>query len=177
MAETVAPASPIEGLPAVPPPAGTPGVTLREIRGLAVTALHGPADLLPGLPQAPGRASLPEGTAIWTSPGQWILLHAPGAAPPVAPRHRTDLTGARCILELAGPRARETLQTLLPIDLHPRAFGETAAAGTVAAHIGVLVWREGDAFRVACFRSFGLALAEAIVAAGRGRDLVVLSAG
>jgi heterotetrameric sarcosine oxidase gamma subunit len=150
--------------------AESPGVTLREITGLGVTALHGRPDPLPGLPQGPGSASLPQGTAIWTAPGQWLLLHAPGARLPVAEGHRTDLTGARRILEIAGPRAREALATLLPIDLHPAAFGDQAAAATIAAHIPVLVWRDGEAFRIACYRSYGESLREALLVAGRGRD-------
>ena len=147
------------------------GVTLREITGLAVTALHGRPDPLLGLPQGPGSAALPHGTAIWTAPGQWLLLHAPDAPPPVAEAHRTSLTGARRILEVAGPSAREALATLLPIDLHPSAFGENAAAATIAAHIPVLVWRDGEAFRIACDRSYGESLREALVVAGRGRGL------
>jgi sarcosine oxidase subunit gamma len=150
--------------------AESPGVTLREITGLGVTALHGRPDPLPGLPQGPGSASLPQGTAIWTAPGQWLLLHAPDATPPVDDSHRTDLTGARRILELGGPRAREALATLLPIDLHPAAFGDQAAAATIAAHIPVLVWRDGEAFRIACYRSYGESLREALLVAGRGRD-------
>lgn len=170
MASLLAPASPLAGLVA-PPALASPGVTLREVRGLGLTALHGPPDLLPGLPSAPGCAELPQGTAVWTGPGQWLLL---GAAPALGAAHRTDLTGARCILELAGPRAREALATLLPIDLHPRAFPDGAAAATQAAHVPVLVWRQGEAFRIACYRSYGLALAEALIAAGRGRDLALL---
>lgn len=176
MAEPLPAASPLEGL-AAPPPADPPGVTLRELRGLGVTALHGPSDLLSGLPQFPGCREMPAGTAIWTGPGQWILLHDPMVPPPVDAQRRTDLAGARCILEVAGPRARETLATLLPIDLHPRAFAEGAATATIAAHVPVLIWRAAGAFRIACHRSYGQALAEALIAAGRGRGLAMLSPG
>ena len=147
------------------------GLTLREITGLGVTALHGRPDPLPGLPQGPGSATLPQGVAIWTAPGQWLLLHAPEAPPQVAEAHRTGLTGARRILEVGGPRVREALATLLPIDLHPAAFGEDAAAATIAAHIPVLVWRNGEAFRIACYRSYGESLRAALATAGRGRGL------
>ncbi len=170
MAEAWRSASPLDGF-AAPPPAGEQGVTVQELRRLAVTMLHGPAMLLPGLPQRPGAARLAAGTALWMAPGQWLLLHAPDAPPPVPAAQRTALGGSRCILEVAGPRAGEALATLLPIDLHPRVFGEDAAAATVAAHVPVLLWREGAAFRLACYRSYGMALAEALVAAGRGRGL------
>ena len=132
------PASPLEGLHA-PPPHDNPGVTPRELRGLALTALHGAATMLPGLPQRLGYARVACGTAIWLAPGQWLVLHAPDATPDVSVEHRTDLTGARCILEVAGPRVREVLATMLPLDLHPRAFRPDAAAATLAAHIPVLL--------------------------------------
>ena len=47
-----------------------------------------------------------------------------------------------------------------------------AAAATIAAHIPVLVWRDGEAFRIACYRSYGESLREALVVAGRGRAMV-----
>jgi len=166
------PASPLDGLH-VPPLHANPGVTLRELRGLALTALHGPATMLPGLPERLGCARVAGGTAIWTAPSQWLLLHAPDAPPDVPAEHRTELTGARCILEVTGSRVREALATMLPIDLHPRAFGPDAAAATLAAHIPVLLWRNGEAFRIACYRSYGRALAEALIAASRGRGLAM----
>ncbi|NGM20292.1 hypothetical protein G3576_09725 [Roseomonas stagni] len=144
-------------------------LTLTEITGLACTALHGPPDLLPGLPDRPAAVTLPLGTAIWTAPRQWLLLHDPASPPAVPASHRTSLTGARRILELAGPRAREALATILPIDLHPRAFPDGAAAATIGAYIPLLVWRQGEAFRLACYRSYGDSLVETLHTAMRGR--------
>ncbi|MGG5886987.1 sarcosine oxidase subunit gamma [Falsiroseomonas sp. HC035] len=148
-------------------------LTLREVHGLDLTALHGPPDLLPGLPQRPGWVAQDGSTILWTAPRQWLVLHAPGAAPAVPEAHRTPLHGARCILELTGPRAAELLATLLPIDLHPRAFPPGAAAATLGAHVPLLVWRVEAGFRLACYRSYGQSLQQALVAAGRGRGLVV----
>jgi len=153
----------------------TPGLVLRELPGLRLTALHGPADLLPGLPDRPASATLAHGCVLWVAPGQWLLLGAPPAALPAT--HWTDLTGSRSLFELAGPRAREALATLLPIDLHPREFGAEAAAATIAAHIPLLVWRAGEAFRLACARSYGQALAEVLLVAARGRDAATPAAG
>ncbi|NKC30529.1 aminomethyltransferase family protein [Falsiroseomonas selenitidurans] len=162
----------LEGLRAPPAPAA-PRVTLRELTGCTLTALHGPQGLLAGLPQRPGWAALPGGTAIWTAPGQWLWM---GVPPPVPPAHATPLNGARCLLELDGPLATELLATLLPIDLHRRAFPHGAAAATQGAHVPLLVWRAANAFRLACYRSYGLALAGALVAAGRGRALAYAGA-
>lgn len=150
------------------------GCILREVTGLALTALHGPPDLLPGLPQRPGWVERDGATILWTAPGQWLALHAPDTAPQVAEAHRTPLTGARRVLDLAGGRAAEVLATLLPIDLHPRAFPVGAAAATIGAHVPLLVWRVTEGFRIACDRSYGESLTESLVTAGRGRGLVRL---
>jgi sarcosine oxidase subunit gamma len=171
--EPLAVTSPLDRLTA-PAVQGQAGVTLCEVRVGTLTVLHGPADMLAGLPREPGWAELPGGTAIWTAPGQWLLLDANGSLASVDSSRRTDLTGARCVLEMAGPRARETLATVLPLDLHPRAFPEGAAAATVAGHVPVLIWRTGEVFRLACHRSFAFAFAEALLAAGRARGLALL---
>jgi sarcosine oxidase subunit gamma len=152
-------------------------LTLREVHGLDLTALHGPPDLLPDLPQGPGWVALDGATILWTAPRQWLVLHAPGAAPAVPEAHRTPLHGSRSVLELAGPRAAELLATLLPVDLHPRAFPPGAAAATLGAHVPLLVWRLEDGFRLACYRSYGQSLMQALVAAGRGRGLLVAPPG
>jgi sarcosine oxidase subunit gamma len=147
-------------------------LALRPFTAIGATALHGPATMLPGLPQRPGWAAVAGGTAIWTAPGTWLWLHAPGAVLPVAEAQRTAMDGSRAVFELAGPLAREALATILAIDLHPRAFPHGAAAATLAAQVPLLIWRDGEAFRLACARSYGEALRATLRAAGRGRGLV-----
>ena len=53
--------------------------------------------------------------------------------------------GGCALLRLSGPRIREALAKMLPIDLHPRSFAIGAAASTVAAHIALTLWRREDA--------------------------------
>ncbi len=149
------------------------GVLLMDRLRFGLTALHGPADLLPGLPDRPAAVALPQGTAIWTAPGQWLLVHPRDATPDVPPAHCTALTGARRIISVGGPRAREALATFLPIDLHDSAFPEGAAASTIGAYIPLLIWREGDDFNLACYRSYGESLWETLVTASRSRGLLV----
>ncbi len=53
---------------------------------------------------------------------------------------------------------RDVLAKGFPIDLHERAFPPGAAATTVAAHIGAIIWRNEDqdgcaSFDIAVFRS------------------------
>lgn len=145
---------------------------LRPFTALGATALHGPADILPGLPQRPGWAAVAGATAIWTAPGTWLCLHAPGAALPVPEAQRTAMDGSRAVFELRGRLVREALATILALDLHPRAFPHGAAAATLGAQIPLLIWRDGEAFRLACARSYGESLRAALRAAGRGRGLV-----
>lgn len=152
---------------------GSLGVLLMNRRRLGLTALHGPADMLPGLPERPAAVALPQGTAIWTAPRQWLLVHARDSSPEVPAAHATRLNGARRIINVSGPRAREALATFVPIDLHDSVFPDGAAASTIGAYIPLLIWREGDGFNLACYRSFGDSLMETLVTASRSRGLVV----
>ncbi len=55
-----------------------------------------------------------------------------------------DQTDAYAVLRIGGPAVRSALCKFIPIDLHPRAFGVGDAAVTIAAHVGVIVWRLDD---------------------------------
>lgn len=79
----------------------------------------------------------------------------------------TDLTGSRAILRISGPAWREALSAVLPVDLHPSAFGPGAAAATYAVHLSTLVWRAdaAEAVEIAVYRSFAGALLHAVEAA------------
>lgn len=71
----------------------------------------------------------------------------------------SDQSDGQAVLRLAGPRVRDTLSKLVPIDVHPRAFPVGNVAVTVAAHIGATLWRLGDradeepVFEIAVYRS------------------------
>jgi heterotetrameric sarcosine oxidase gamma subunit len=77
-----------------------------------------------------------------------------------------DQSSGYVVLRLTGAKVRDALAKLIPIDLHPSAFQIYDAAATVAAHIGVMVWRCEDGpdgcavFGLACFRSFSPNLVE-----------------
>ncbi|MBY5986994.1 sarcosine oxidase subunit gamma [Roseovarius atlanticus] len=61
--------------------------------------------------------------------------------------YTTDQTDVWTGLVLDGPLARTALERICPIDLHPDAFAEGAAARTVMEHLGVLILRTGpDAY-------------------------------
>ena len=75
----------------------------------------------------------------------------------------TDQSDGLFSFAVAGPHAVDILKKLLPIDIER--FAPDDAAITIAAHIGVRVWREGDAYILACFRSFAVALHHALAEA------------
>jgi heterotetrameric sarcosine oxidase gamma subunit len=70
-----------------------------------------------------------------------------------------DQSSGYAILRLTGPKLRETLAKILPIDLHSRAFQPGDVASTTASHVGATLWRLQDApdgspvFEIAVFRS------------------------
>jgi len=71
----------------------------------------------------------------------------------------TDQSDGYAVLRLTGPRLRDTLAKLLPVDVHPRAFKIGDVAATVAFHVGATLWRLDDGpdgapiIEVAVFRS------------------------
>jgi heterotetrameric sarcosine oxidase gamma subunit len=65
----------------------------------------------------------------------------------------TDQTGARAVIRIGGRDAADALAKGCLVDLHPRAFPDHAVAITAIAHIGVILWREGDGFALATPRS------------------------
>lgn len=82
----------------------------------------------------------------------------------------SDQTDGQAVLRVSGPKARDAMCKLVPIDLHPRIFRSGNVAVTLAAHIGTTLWRLEDdsngqaVFEIAVFRSlaesFWIALSE-----------------
>lgn len=112
------------------------------------------------------KAGLRQGNVIWNGPNSWLVLDED--APTLAARsggNVTDQSDGLFLFAISGPHAREILKRLIPIDLRETHFEPDAAAITHAAHIGVRIWREDDAFILACFRSFAPSLHHALVEA------------
>ena len=156
----------------------SPCVTLTEFRGLQLASLTARAtktdDLVAGierefgvvLPARRGRAAKDSAAFVWFARDRWLAIG--NASDDVLRRlnscvgelgYVTDLTGSRTILRVSGPRARDGLMKLLPIDLDQEAFGAGAAASTVAARIPVQVWSgQVGVYDIAVSRSYGLSL-------------------
>lgn len=166
--------------------AGTPGVMLAELRGLALASLAGRGENIGALtaaverefgmalPSRPSRAAQSTAAIVWSGHNQWLAIgEASGdlvrrlAACAGDLGYVTDLTGSRTIMRISGPRARDGLMKLLPIDLDEAAFGVGSAASTVAAHMPVHVWQtdEAPAYEIAVPRSYGPSLFRSLSAA------------
>lgn len=86
----------------------------------------------------------------WTAPAQYhLLMPETGGGMLAATLEKTagaawctDQSDSYCMLRLSGPRAREALERICPLDLHPGSFAVDAAARTVMEHLGVLMIRE-----------------------------------
>ena len=100
------------------------------------------------LPVTPNRAVSGQGlAALWLGPDEWLIVGPPGREKDLTAALRqvltrqhaavVDLSEARTVITVAGPKAREMLQKGTPLDLHPRAFepGHCAQTGLTRANI------------------------------------------
>lgn len=80
----------------------------------------------------------------------------------------SDQSDAYVIVRLAGPKVRETLAKLVPIDVHPRSFQTGDVAQTVCGYLNVMLWRLEDTpqrdpeFEIWVGRSLAVSLHQAI---------------
>jgi heterotetrameric sarcosine oxidase gamma subunit len=123
------------------------------------------------LPAANRQAEIDGVLYLWAGPESWLAVA--GSDTPDFDIHLatrcnglaavTNQSDGRAIFQIAGPEVRDRLAKLLPIDLHPSAFPTDATAMTLAGHISVQIWRNGEnSFKLACFRSFSETLYEAL---------------
>ena len=129
------------------------------------------------LPNGPRRAAVGGISFAGTGPGVWLAAQESGGNEFAAALEAeigpmaavTDQSDGYAVLRLAGPRLRDALAKIVPLDVHAGAFERGDVASTVAWHMGVTLWRLEDAadgspvFEFAVFRSlagsFGHALA------------------
>ena len=144
---------------------GPPGlcVELRNRTGLvAVTARRGQGAALAesvrrlyglDLPTGPRRAAAGSSALVGIAPGRWLFVQDTDDSTSLAASLAASLGGhaaivdvsdARSVLRLWGPKLRAVLAKGLPIDLHPDRFGLDAAASSMIALIHVQIWQCGD---------------------------------
>ncbi|MGB6486624.1 MAG: sarcosine oxidase subunit gamma family protein, partial [Steroidobacteraceae bacterium] len=79
-----------------------------------------------------------------------------------------DQSDAYVILRLAGPKVRDLLAKLIPVDTHPRAFQVGDVAQTICGYVNVTLWHLEDtaqrepAFEIWAGRSLAVSLHQAI---------------
>ena len=119
------------------------------------------------LPRGPRRSVRGDIAFAATGPGTWLATREEGGDAFAASLIErigdiaavADQSSGYAILRVTGPRLRDTLAKILPIDLHERAFAPGDVAATNASHVNVTLWRLADAsdgspvFEIAMFRS------------------------
>jgi heterotetrameric sarcosine oxidase gamma subunit len=174
---------------------GLPGAVLEEQRPAAIAQINGaPTELQ--LASALGFLALDStieprractgkgGTLLWNGPGQWLAVSPStsargfirdlrGALEPSGATI-TDLSHARSVIRIAGPKAREVMLKGCPLDLD--SFEVNDCASSLLSHFNVQIHCLGDqTFDLYVFRSFGLALWEWLVDAALEYGVEMLS--
>jgi sarcosine oxidase subunit gamma len=146
------------------------GLAIVNLRGNAEDAAFAQAaanGLGVALPVAPG-TTVEDGSlrVVWAGPDDWFVIGPRGQADALAARlsaalagtHHavTDVSSGYTVLHLAGAPARDVLAQGCPLDLHPRAFGRGACAGSHFFKASVWVWEAGEqgAYELLVRRSF-----------------------
>ena len=104
-----------------------------------------------------------EAACLWMSPDELLLTCPHGEARGLARRLAERLTGefatvaevsdARVAFDMAGPQADAALARLTPANLREIAPAEVRRSRL--AQVAGAFWREGDGWRIVCFRSVG----------------------
>lgn len=95
----------------------------------------------------------------------------------------SDQSSGYAVLRLTGPKIRDALAKMLPIDLHHRAFAPADVASTSALHVGATLWRLEDAadgspvFEIAVFRSLVGSFWHSLASSAAEFGLAVTSSG
>ncbi|HQT64934.1 MAG: hypothetical protein B7Z75_10575 [Acidocella sp. 20-57-95] len=139
---------------------------------VSLAAFHGQTAALQAalgvaLPLTPKSVRVGETLYLWSGPDAWLVVGGAVEALTTPFAAMTDQADGRSVFTVSGPHARDALAKLVPIDLHEQVFADGATALTLAGHIGVQIWREGEAFRLACFRSFAQSLYASLIEACR----------
>ncbi len=137
------------------------------------------------LPPGPHRVEAGAVSVVGFAPGRWLFLQETADPTGLAASLAQDLAGlasvvdlsdARCVLRLWGPRLRAVLAKGLPIDIHPERFGPNDAASSMIALIDVQLWQLDDrpCFDLAVPRSYAGSLAGWLVASAGEYGLEVV---
>jgi sarcosine oxidase subunit gamma len=146
----------------------------RLLEAGAAAAVAAGVEAAPG----PGRSATGAGgTLLRTEPLKWLLISEadiPAPAHDEADGTVVELSHARTVIHVAGPKALDLMARMVPLDLRPQAFPEGAVASTGMHQIGVTVLARDGGYDILALRSFGLAAWEILIesAAQFGGEIV-----
>ncbi|GAB2663957.1 sarcosine oxidase subunit gamma [Saccharopolyspora gloriosae] len=90
----------------------------------------------------------PERAALGLGPDEWLIIAPDGAAGGVidglvaaGAGSAVDVSANRTTVRLAGPRARDVLEQVCSLDLHPRAFAAGGCAQTLVGRTQAVLWQ------------------------------------
>ncbi|MBB5155865.1 sarcosine oxidase subunit gamma [Saccharopolyspora phatthalungensis] len=91
------------------------------------------------------------GAALWLGPDEWLLVAPDGKAAELVTATRdalsdslgstVDVSANRTTLRLSGPMAREVLEKVCSLDLHPRSFTPGRCAQTLVGRTQAVLWQ------------------------------------
>jgi heterotetrameric sarcosine oxidase gamma subunit len=162
----------------------TPAITLNDRSGLGLATLlarKGKAaelaqqlhkQLSMELPAGPRRTTAGDLAIIGVGPGTWLATHEQAGYDLAASiRHIagdlasvSDQTDGYAVLRLSGPKVRDVLCKLVPVDVHSQAFEVGNVAVTLASQVGATLWRLDDetdgspVFELAVYRSYAASI-------------------
>jgi sarcosine oxidase, subunit gamma len=123
-------------------------------------------------------------TVIWLGPDEWLVTGTALSGPELEARMReavvphggaaVDVSGQRTTLRLRGSHSRDVLAKGCALDLHPRVFGEGAAAETLLGQAGVILLAadgSGADYRILVRSSFARYLADWLLDAAQEYSL------
>lgn len=106
-------------------------------------------------------------TIVWTG-SAWLIVQREAVTDLGARLTRVserladvvDVSDSRVTVAVSGGGVRNMLRTVVPIDLHPRAFAVGSAAATLCGHMDLMIWQTDPApvFHLSCERSYAAAL-------------------
>jgi heterotetrameric sarcosine oxidase gamma subunit len=158
---------------------GGPGIHLSE-RHIAsawliaawpqrLAATGAAAAIAAGVATAPGpgaSATGPGGTLLRIEPLKWLLIGAHETAHPAldaADGTVLELSHARTVIHVSGPKVLDLMARMVPLDLRPASFPEGSVTNTALHHLGVTILARDGGFDILVLRSFGLAIWEILI--------------
>ena len=119
-----------------------------------------------GVDAAPGpgaSATGPGGTLLRAEPLKWLLICEDAISQPAldaADGTVLELSHARTVIHVSGPKALDLMARMVPLDLRSAAFPQGSVANTGLHHLGVTILSRDGGFDILVLRSFGLAVWE-----------------